>query len=108
MNMMNMMNQMYMMNQINMMDKINILFSAVTGVKYNLICNKGVTISQVFQEYFARIGRQSLFENNDNKIEFIYNSRVINFRNNNTKIEEFFNNRTNVEIQIVTNDLIGA
>ena len=67
-----------------------------------------MTVSQVFQEYLIRIGKPNLFDNNSNIIEFIYHGKTIDFRNNNTKIEEFFGNRNSVEIQIITNDLIGA
>ena len=67
-----------------------------------------MTVSQVFQEYLIRIGKPNLFDNNSNIIEFIYNGKTIDSRNNNTKIEEFFGNRNSVEIQIITNDLIGA
>ena len=89
-------------------NQINIVFKAIKDVKYNLVCNKGLTVSQVFQEYLIRIGKPNLFDNNSNIIEFIYNGKTIDFRNNNTKIEEFFGNRNSVEIQIITNDLIGA
>ena len=89
-------------------NKINIQFKAITNVNYNLICNKGVTMAEVFKEYLARINKESLYENNTNRIQFIYNGRAIEFKNNNTKIEEFFGNNLNVSIQIVTNDLIGA
>ncbi len=89
-------------------NQINIVFKAINDVKYNLVCNKGLTVSQVFQEYLIRIGKPNLFDNNSNIIEFIYNGKTIDFRNNNTKIEEFFGNRNSVEIQIITNDLIGA
>ena len=90
------------------MDKINLQFKAITGVNYTLICNRGVTISQVFKDYLARIGRELLFQENANIIEFIYNGKSINFKDNNTKIEEYFQNSNNVEIQIITNDLIGS
>ena len=97
------------MSNQNEMNIINLQFKAITGVNYILKCKKGVTLSQVFHEYLIRIGKESLFQDNNNKIEFIYNGKTINFKNNNTKIEEFFRNQqNNVEIQIVTNDLIGA
>ena len=96
------------MSNQNEMDIINLQFKAITGVNYILKCKKDVTLSEVFHEYLIRIGKESLFQDN-NKIEFIYNGKTINFKNNNTKIEEFFRNQqNNVEIQIVTNDLIGA
>ena len=57
---------------------------------------------------YGDINKESLYENNTNRIQFIYNGRAIEFKNNNTKIEEFFGNNLNVSIQIVTNDLIGA
>ena len=87
---------------------INLQFKAITGVNYTLKCKKDLTLSEVFHEYLIRIERESLFQDNNNKIEFIYNGNSINFKNNNTKLEEFFINHQNVEIQIVTNDLIGA
>ena len=97
------------MSNQNEMDIINLQFKAITGVNYILKCKKDVTLSEVFHEYLIRIGKESLFQDNNNKIEFIYNGKTINFKNNNTKIEEFFRNQqNNVEIQIVTNDLIGA
>ena len=97
------------MSNQNEMNIINLQFKAITGVNYILKCKKGVTLSEVFHEYLIRIGKESLFQDNNNKIEFIYNGRTINLKNNNTKIEEFFRNQqNNVEIQIVTNDLIGA
>ena len=111
MNMNNMnMNNMNNMNGINNMNinKINIVFKAATDVNYTLICNYGITISDMFKEYFSRIDRENLFEDNNNKIEFIYNGKAINFHNNNTKIEDFFEHRNNVSIQVLTNDLIGA
>ena len=97
------------MNMMSGNNRINIIFKAATGVNYTLICNYGITVNDMFREYFERIGRPNLFNDNNNKIEFIYNSKAINYLNNNTKIEEFFNRNTNsISIQVLTNDLIGA
>ena len=108
-----MMDNMYniMMNNMNMPplgNRINVVFKAITGVKYTLAVERGIKVSDMIKEYLARIDKESLFQNNSNVIEFIYQGKSIDIRNNNTKIEEFFGNRTQVEIQIVTNDLIGA
>ena len=89
-------------------NRINILFKAITGVNYNMTCDKNLPISQVFKEYLARINKESLYENNSNIIQFIFNGKAIEFKNNNMKLVDFFRTGSNVEIQIVTNDLIGA
>ena len=90
-------------------NRINIIFKAATGVNYTLICNHGITLNDMFREYFERIGKPNLFADNNNKIEFIYNGKAINYQNNNTKIEEFFiRNPNGSSIQVLTNDLIGA
>ena len=113
MNMMNMNNMMMnnMMNDMNMLNignRINIVFKAITGITYTLAVERGITISDMFKEYLIRIDKERLFENNNNAIEFIYNGRAINFKNNNQKVEEFFGSGSRFEIQIVTNDLLGA
>ena len=90
-----------------MPNKILIRFQAITGVNYNMSCNYGLTVSEVFKEYLIRINKEFLFDNNTNKIEFIYNGKAINFKNNNERIEQFFGDRPDVIIQIITNDLIG-
>ena len=116
MNMMNMMNMHNMMmnnmmndmNTLNIGNRINIVFKAITGITYTLAVERGITISDMFKEYLIRIDKERLFENNSNSIEFIYNAKSINFKNNNQKVEEFFGSGSRFEIQIVTNDLLGA
>ena len=41
-------------------------------------------------------------------MKIILNGKAIEFKNNNMKLVDFFRTGSNVEIQIVTNDLIGA
>ena len=36
-------------------NRINIIFKAATGVNYTLICNYGITVNDMFREYFERI-----------------------------------------------------
>ena len=76
MNMMNMNN-----SSNNDPNKINIQFKAITNVNYNLICNKGVTMSEVFKEYLARINKEILYEDNNIyiQLELIFYYFLIQF-----------------------------
>ena len=89
-------------------NRINVLFRAVRGVRYNLAVARGIKISEMIREYLIRIEGEHLFQDNSNIIQFIYNGRAIDIRNNNSTVEDFFHNCSHVEIQIVTNDLVGA
>ena len=66
-----------------------ILFSNVKGYKNVLKLNYGTTIDQMFRIYLKIIKREFLYNNNNQRVCFFYNARVIKFGNK-TRIECFF------------------
>ena len=90
-------------NEINIqVPKINIIFDEKIDPPHskNLIINYGTTVDQVLKEYLFLMNRQNLI-NQQNVIQFIYNSRQLSFGDK-TPIEKFFRRKLDmVHIHVI-------
>ena len=93
----NMNNNMMMKNETK---KKNVIFSSITGLKFNLVVDYGTTINEVLELYLKKIGKPELIGNND-KILFFFQTERVNF-NDNTKIEDYRDNFINKPTPIIT------
>ena len=89
---MNQMNNLMLMNNniqnnLNNNPKIYVHFVSANGSKWDMIFDKGITISEMLKKFFERIEKPQLFKSED--IFFLFNSMKLNW-DDNTKLEDKF------------------
>ena len=79
--------------------KINIVFYN-NYKKIPLIVKKETTIQELINQYFEKMEKANLIDENIEKTYFIYNGKSIHYKDNKETVETFFDNKYFIEIYV--------
>ena len=79
---------------------INIIFNNF-GKNISLSLKKGTTIQELINQYYEKIEKGNLVDENIEKTYFIYNGGTIKYKDNKETIESFFGNKIQIFINVL-------
>ena len=79
---------------------INIIFNNF-GKNISLSLKKGTTIQELINQYYEKIEKGNLVDENIEKTYFIYNNQTIIYKDNKETIESFFGNKIQIFINVL-------
>ena len=83
------------------MDDNKILFIFNNELIYiTLRVNKETTIEELINQYFEKMGKGNLVDENIEKTYFLYNCESIDYKNNKKTVSSYFNNFTQISINV--------